>query len=263
MKVRRLLLNYGGKVPHVGNDRTIYVIGLFGSGRWYINELLLRYVGERAYYFRDDILFHQGPTSMIYSGHATIKYSSLFQHPPTVTSRVLEAVRSGVADLIFVYRHPLDSLLSNWVWWRRYIRDNRISTITAQVYKNTDDLCEDLERNFAEFKAFAAGAPDFFAAVPEPRFLSFAEFVEETELFLPAATLTLRLEDFMIDPLREFSKIVDLMSADLDLRHLHVVPPRARLYGHLAVKEKVPQFRDFINSLDSVTKERIEKIGYK
>jgi len=67
----------------------------------------------------------------------------------------------------------------------------------------------------------------------------------------------------MIDPLREFSKIVDLMSADLDLRHLHVVPPRARLYGHLAVKEKVPQFRDFINSLDSVTKERIEKIGYK
>jgi hypothetical protein len=262
MKVRRLLLNWGRKIPHVGNDRTIYVIGLFGSGRWYINELLLRYVGERAYYFRDNILFHPGPTSMIYSGHATMKHNSCFQYPPTVTSRILEAVRSGYADLIFVYRHPLDSLLTNWIWWRRYIRDNRVSTIASQVHKNTDDLCADLEQNFPEFKAFAEGAPDFFAAMPDPRFLSFPEFVEETELFLPVATLTLRLEDFMIDSLKEFSKIVDLMSIDLDLRHLCVVPPRAKPYGYLAAKEKVPRFGDFVNSLDSLTKERIERIGY-
>lgn len=101
MKVRRLLLNLGWRIPHVGNDRTTYVIGLFGSGRWYINELLLRYLGERAYYFRDDILFHPGPTSMIYSGHATIKHLSCFQHSPAVTGRILEAVRAGSAELDF------------------------------------------------------------------------------------------------------------------------------------------------------------------
>ena len=62
---------------------------------------------------------------MIYSGHATMRYRFATQESPEVMSRILEAVRSGFADLIFVYRHPLDSLLTNWVWWRTYIRDNR------------------------------------------------------------------------------------------------------------------------------------------
>jgi hypothetical protein len=75
---------------------------------------------------------------------------------------------------------------------------------------------------FSEFKAFAEGDPDFFAGAPGPRFLSFPEFVEETELHLQSATLTLRLEDFMIDPFKEFSKIVEVMSVDLDLSRLYV-----------------------------------------
>ena len=59
---------------------------------------------------------------MIYSGHATMRHVSRGQMPPAVMSHILEAVRSGFADLIFVYRHPLDSLLTNWVWWRTYHR---------------------------------------------------------------------------------------------------------------------------------------------
>jgi hypothetical protein len=130
------------------------------------------------------------------------------------------------------------------------------------VYKNRDDLYDDLERNFPEFKAFAEGDPDFFAALAGPRFLSFAEFVEETELHLRSATLTLRLEDFMIDSFKEFSRIVDVMSVDLDLSGLSVAPPRAKPYGYLTVKDKVPRFRNFIDGLDAETKRRIEKIGY-
>ena len=186
-----------------------------------------------------------------------------FRTSPAVTSRILEAVRSGFADLIFVYRHPLDSLLTNWIWWRTYLRDNSMISGISQVYKNTDDLCADLEQNFFEFKAFAEGDPDFFAAVPGPRFLSFPEFVEETELYLQSATLTLRLEDFMIDPFKEFSKIVEVMSVDLDLSRLRVAPPRTKPYRYLAVKEKVPRFRNFINELNAETKRRIEKIGYR
>jgi hypothetical protein len=67
----------------------------------------------------------------------------------------------------------------------------------------------------------------------------------------------------MIDPFKEFSKIVEVMSVDLDLSRLHVVPPKAKPYRYLAVKEKVPQFRNFINELDAETKRRIEKIGYR
>src|ERR1700734_2861364 len=36
------------RVPHAGNDRTAYVIGLFGSGRWYINQMLMQHIGIRA-----------------------------------------------------------------------------------------------------------------------------------------------------------------------------------------------------------------------
>ncbi len=133
---------------------------------------------------------------------------------------------------------------------------------SSEVYKNRDDLCADLERNFSNFKAFAEGDPDFFSGLPGSRFLSFPEFVEETELHLQAATLTLRFEDFMIDPSKEFSKILELMSIDCDLSRLRIAPPRTKAYGYIAVKEKVPQFRNFIDELDAETKRRIEKIGY-
>jgi len=245
-----------------GTERTAYVIGLFGTGRRYVNEVILRNIGERAKYFRDTIRLHPGPTPMIYSGHATVRHDSRLQYPPVVTSRIIQAARSGFADLIFVYRHPLDSLLTNWVWWRAYIRDNRAISGISQMYKNPDDLCADLERNFFEFESFAEGDPDFFAGSPGPPFLSFPEFVEETGLHLQSATLALRLEDFMIDPCREFSRIVETMSLDLDLSQVSAAPPRTRPYGYLAVKDKVPRFKSFIDGLDAETKTRIEKIGY-
>ncbi len=242
------------KVPHLGNDRTAYVIGLFGTGRLYIYDLMLQNLGERAKYIRPWIRLHPGPTSMIYSGHATMRHVSRGQRLPAVTSRILEAVRSGFADLIFVYRHPLDSLLTNWIWWRTYIREKRMISSISDIYKSTDDLCVGLEQDFAGFKAFAEGDPDFFSALRGPRFLSFSEFVEETGLFCQAATRAWRLEDFMIDPLKEFSKIVEVMSVHVDLNGLRVPPPRTKPYGYLAVKAKVPRFRDFIDGLSAETK---------
>jgi hypothetical protein len=276
--VRYRLEARGWELDYLGNDRTTYIIGLMGTGRWYVNELILQNIGKRAIYFKQGIRCHPGPTSMIYSGHATMRYVSLGQHLPAVTMRILEAVRSGYADLIFIYRHPLDSLLTTWIWWRKFIRYDLMSGITSDVYKNNDDLCAELEQNFVEFKAFAEGDPAFFAALrgprlvplpapdfgtlPNPRFLSFSEFVEETALFLQSATLTLRLEDFVIDPFKEFSKIAKVMSVDLDSSGLRIARPRSKPYRYLAVKENSPQFRKFIIGLDVETRRRIEKIGY-
>lgn len=251
------------RVPRFGNDKTTYLVGLYGSGRFYIVALMLQSLGPRAKYIRERIRFHPRPTSMIYTGHATMRYASRGQRLPVVTRRIMEAVESGIADLIFVYRHPLDSLLTNWVWWDTYLRDKRIIDSISDVYKSRDELGVALGRDFQEFKAFAEGDPAFFNGSRGPRFLSFSEFVEETALFLESATLAVRLEDCMIDPHKEFSKIVEIMSVRVDLNGLCVPPPRAKPYGYLAVQEKVPQFRDFINSLDLQTKRRIEKIGYK
>jgi len=246
-----------------GNDRTTYITGLFGTGRRYINELMLQNIGERAKYFRDGIRLHPGPTPMIYSGHVTTKYLSRAQERPEVMKDILQSVKSGFADWIFVYRHPLDSLLTNWVWWRTYIRDGRAISGITEIYKNTSDLCIDLENHFSEFKSFADGDPEFFAALPGPRFLSFEEFVEETQLQLQSAKLALRLEDFMADPPQEFYKIVKAMSVRIDLDHLSLVPPRTKPYGHLVVMERVPQFNEFVDRLNTATKARIEEIGYR
>ena len=118
-EIRRKRIGYW-KVFSPGNDRTVYLIGLFGTGRLYVNDLIMQHTGRRAKYFRDTIRHHQRPTSMIYSGHATIRYVSRHQALPSVTQVIMEAVRSRIADLIFIYRHPLDSLLSNWVYWRTF-----------------------------------------------------------------------------------------------------------------------------------------------
>jgi hypothetical protein len=261
-RVGHYLIERDWKGHQLGNDKTVYLVGLFGTGREYINELIVQNVGERAKYFREWIRFHRRPTSMIYSGHATIRHASRWQASPAVTRRILGAVGSGSAHLIFIYRDPHDSLLTNWIFWRTYIRENRLISGISEVYKNTDDLCADLEQNFLEFKAFAEGNRNFFTALPGQRFLSFSEFVEETVLFVQSATLALRLEDFMIDPLKEFSKIVEVMSLDLDLNSLQVAPPRTKPYRYLAVKEKVPRFRNFIDGLDAETKRQIATIGY-
>jgi len=244
-------------------DRTLYVLGLFGSGRLYVDDLVTRNIGERARYFRDQIRLHPGPTPMIYSGHVTVRYTSRAQSLPIVMRGIVEAIQSGFADSVFVGRHPVDSLLTNWVWWRTYLRDNRVVAGISEVYRNTDGLCAELERNFPEFLMFAAGDPNFFAAAPGPGFLSFAQFVEETELHRQVATLFLRLEDFTLDARTEFAKIADVMSVDLDVGQLCLAPPKTRPYRYQDVMEQVPRFRSFIAGLDRDTRNRIEKVGYQ
>lgn len=260
--IRGHLEDRGWKVPHHGNDRTTYILGLFGSGRWYLNDLIVAHTGKRGKYLRDSIRLHPGPTSMIYSGHATLKYASRFQVVPEYTARIVEAVRLGIADSIFIYRHPLDSLLTNWLFWRTYMRKKRWIWGISQVYSNTGDLCADLETNFDDFRAFAEGDPAFFAQAPGPRVLSFAEFVEETELHVQSATLSLRLEDFMVDPAEEFLRMTRVMSVEVCANGRSIDVPRTSAYRWRAVKEGVPRFGAFVADLDAETRRRIARLGY-
>jgi len=250
------------KAPRSGNDRTAYIIGLYGTGRWYLCAIMQQTFGDRAKYIRHWLRFHPGPTSLIYFGHATMRHVSRGQRLPSVTSRILKAVGSGSADLIFIYRHPLDALLTNWVWWRTYIRERRMGRSITEDYKNGDDLCVDLERDFLGFEVFAKGDSNFFAGLPGPPFLSFSQFVEETELFIQASTTAVRLEDFMIDPRKELSKIAEVMSVQLESSEAPLVRPRTIPYRFLEVKKKVPRFKKFVDDLDATTIRRIEQMGY-
>jgi hypothetical protein len=142
---------------------------------------------------------------------------------------MLEEVSAGNAIFIFIYRHPLDSLLTNWVWWRTYLRDKIMVQGISQVYKNADDFCADLEANFLEFMSFAEGDPALFSRSIPPA---------------------------------EFSRIAKVMSLDVDATRMSVAPPRNKPFGFVAVKEKVFRFRRFVDNLDAETKKYMEEIGY-
>jgi hypothetical protein len=242
--------------------KTTYLIGLFGTGRQYVSELLIRNLGDRAKYFRDGIRLHSSASPMIYSGHVTTKYLSRGQEAPSTMRCILESVAAGFSKVIFVYRHPLDSLLTNWIWWRTYLRDHRVISGITELYASVDELCADLRGNYSEFERFAAGDPGFVGRDEGPRFLSFAEFVEETELHLQSATLAVRLEDFMIDPVHELVKILRVMSVEVETDRLSVIPPRSRAFVHRAAAGTVPQFREFIDSLSPGIRTGIAKMGY-
>lgn len=253
------------KIHSPTNDRTAYVIGLYGSGRDYIGELVQRHLGPRAKYFRSvsgDVRMRRVQTSMIYSGHATIKHPSIGQAPPEITNSLIKLAKSRAADLIFICRHPVDSLLTNWIWGLQMNSGSTNPAYVSQIYKNIDDLCAYLQQNFSNFRAFAEGDPLWFKDGHAPRFLSFKEFAEETELFLQVATLALRLEDFSVDPRKEFSKIVKVMAVKGDLSGAQIEPPKAKPYKFLAVRKKVPEFRNFLDGLGAETKKSIEHCGY-
>jgi hypothetical protein len=81
------------------------------------------------------------PTSMVFSGHATIKYSSIGQAPPEITNSLIKLAQSRAADLIFICRHPVDSLLTNWIWGLQMNSGSTTRAYVSQIYKNIDGLC--------------------------------------------------------------------------------------------------------------------------
>jgi hypothetical protein len=252
----------------VRSTSTIYVVGLFGSGRLYLGDVIRNHIGERALHFRDGLRHESAPTPMIYSGHMTLRYVSRGLNSPEFANSIVESVRSGAGKMIFIYRHPLDSLLTNWVWWRSYLQAGAITTdrgaFISSSFKSLDALCEIVEQEWPNFEAFAAGDPAFSTDVSGARFLSFAEFVEESVLLFEQATLRLPLEAFMTNPYAAFVKVIDVISPELRLSYnLHIRRPQSKPGAHLFVMKGVPRFNDFVNSISPETKRLMLKLGYR
>ena len=205
---------------------------------------------------------------MIYSGHMTLRHVSTGLHPPEIGSRIVELVRSGAGKMIFIYRHPLDLLLTNWVWWRSNVRAGATGpehgAFISSSFKTLDALCKIVEQEWANFEAFAMGDPVFFADVPGACFLSFAEFVEESVLLFEQATLRLPFEAFMTNPYAAFVKVIDVISPEMHLSStLHIRRPQSKPGTHLVVMKSVPRFNKFVNSISPETKRLMLKLGYR
>ena len=69
-------LDWYWKIHKPENQRTTYIISLFGGGRLYLNELMLQNIGERTKYFRKHIIRLHPVRLLLFT--ATMPQSSMF-----------------------------------------------------------------------------------------------------------------------------------------------------------------------------------------
>ena len=196
--------NYGGCSPIWRTRIGIWKVRQSGEGPDSVRDRLLAWAVLRGRALRQDTSDHGRSTSGMRSTSPKPDVHDLQRarhhqaHPraqavPAVTSVILEGGRDrGCCRLDFhLLGIPWIQLLTNWVWWRTYMRDRRMISGISSVYGSEwRSMCR-FERNLSELEAFAGGGPRFLPACPGTPFLSFQEFVGD-RLFIRSATLSLR-----------------------------------------------------------------------
>jgi hypothetical protein len=245
-----------------------FINGLYGSGRSYINSLIQKSNLDIAYYFQDrEPRYNLPAVPVIRSGHTTSIYKVAGLYPPDYGRALLERAAAHQINFVFIYRHPLDSLLTNWVWFRHLHISKKMTSGITQVYKSEEDFHRELDSNIYEFSLFCGGSKDFTritkGSEPSSAFLSLLEFVDETEAFMTSPNVQcFRLEDFVSDTAEEFKRLVSIVAPDL-IPNLGKVPmPRSSSSHYHSAKKNVSSFRSLIGSLPTDIVRRIEAMGY-
>jgi len=244
-----------------------YIIGLFGTGRWYLNSLILNSGLEIAYCFLDGINHYYGTVPLILSGHVTSIYETALCGAPAFGRELLSRAAAGLINLIFLYRHPLDSLLTNWAWFRDYLGTGKMTSGIDGAYKAEEKFHRDLNDNIYEFSLFCGGSKDFARIVKGPdanwAFLSLVEFINETEIVVSSPNVhCFRLEDFKSNAAREFKRLLSIVAPDLAPKLDGVPSPRSLSSRYQSAKQNVNSFRSLIGSLPAHIARRLEAMGY-
>ncbi|MCW5701031.1 MAG: hypothetical protein KIT82_00385 [Bradyrhizobium sp.] len=250
--------------PH---QRPTYILGLYGTGRWYLNELVMYCSGQRGYYFLDDLRHRKGGPPIIWSGHTTVIHDQVAGHEPAALGRsVLKLAEEGAADIIFIHRHPLDSLLTNWTWWREFLAKKKMISGIVGKYSTQEEFFKDVANNFDELALFADGSKDFMRLYSEEHthFFSLRQFVVETAAFVNHESVhSFRFEDFISEPNEQFSRIMRIIDPLAISGKIDVPKPRAEKNRYIEVCKHVPAFKNLVESLPRDVKLQINELGYQ
>lgn len=226
--VPSLIEMLGDFSPH---QRPVYILGLFGTGRWYLNELIMHHTGQRGYYFLDQLRDRKGGPPIIWSGHTTIIHDQIAGHEPAALGRsILKLAEEGQAEIIFIHRHPLDSLLTNWTWWREFLAKKKMISGIVAKYPNNEEFFKDVASNFHELTLFADGSRDFMRLYSEEQtnFFSLHQFIVETAAFVNHKHVhSFRFEDFISEPNEQFSRLLKIIDPIATPANIDVPRPRA------------------------------------
>jgi hypothetical protein len=246
-----------------------YIVGLYGTGRSYINSLIMNSGLDIAYYFRNGLYQYFGTVPAIFSGHTNLIYEGgvFLEHPASFGRALLDRAAARLINLIFIYRHPLESLLTNWVWFRHFHQFKKMTSGIEDVYKSKEDFHRDLNDNIYEFSLFCGGSKDFgrITAGKEVTltFLSLLEFIDETEAFIGNPNVhCFRFEEFGSNAVGEVTRLISIMAPDLTPKFDNVTVPRSLPGRYESSKENSPSFRALMKTLPTEIAKRIIAMGY-
>lgn len=245
--------------------RPTYLTGLFGTGRAYVAGLLLNSKGSLAYCYRKSWLYYSGPFPLIQTYHATTLHVVAGCMPPDFGNAIVDLAESRLANLIVVIRHPLDALISNWIWWREFSERKLLIRGIIEIEKDGKNFCEILNQNFDDFVLFATSAVDFVLAHPGMghQFLSFEEFLDETLAYIRSPNVHIfRLEDFLVDLRGQHRRLLEIVAPDYCESYATPPLPLVTSSRYKAALENVPRFKHWLDSLPAVVLKKIKEIGY-
>ena len=197
------------------------IIGLLGSGRTLLNNILDKSISYQ--FLKHEGLENCGFKSripMIYSGHATLKTVSSFQKNPDFSKKkLIEPLANGCHQMIFMLRHPLDSLFSNYFWWQHCILINSAHSLgISSVYRGLDEFIEKIESDIVSFCHFVETGEITKNNNGFGKFLSLNEFIYETFLWSQVPSMNVfKFEDFLDDYLGQIEKLEILLSPNCRL----------------------------------------------
>jgi hypothetical protein len=245
-------------------ERSLIIVGLFGTGRTYFSDQILQHPLTGP-------IYQEGLAScgyfeqhkLICSGHATLKHSSSFQMEPYETAkRLISPLRQGHHNILFILRHPFDSLFSNWAWWRRYC-ESRVPHKDALigVFGGNDGIAEDIRFHRDAFAAFLTeGKVPVFDSqpCPEDRFLSLEAMLEESMLWLEIQEVTtLHFEQLHQDLGLVTQKIRQIIFPS-GASEFSMKVPNSKPYNFRTIFQEHPDIKLLVKSFCS--KDIIEKI---
>ena len=264
----KLLVHY----PRVRKPAFINDIG--PAGRTYLNGLILNSGLDIAYYLRFSDpgtrgAPYSGAVPVIFTGHTTAIYEG---HYKSSFGRALLDLAAGhLINLIFLYRHPLNSFVSQWAFQHNLSLGKMPAFGISDLYESIEDFYRDLNDNIYEFSLFCGGSKDFIRITQGPAVrtaggtagLSLLEFIHETEAFISNPNVhCFRFEDFVRGPAAEFKRFISIVAPDLTPKFDNVPLPRAVSSRYQSAKENVSSFRALISSLPTEITKRIEAMGY-
>lgn len=202
------------------------ILSLYGGGRTYLDYLSRHAFGN--YYCEGMILGVPSLTPVVRSGHMWGLRDRFEARGPTHTEKVLESYKKREINIIMIYRHPLDSLITNFVWFF----DFSYRRVVTNRFDSIEELRAFLHANLSAFKVFVENGKTPSGVI----WVRFKDFLDELIYFRGKIDCQFRYENFFDDKHQELERFYCSLGANKqELSFSKIALPRSHPFRYRAL----------------------------